>query len=353
MKPLKILLGNNTLSLLAGSETWTYTLALQLKKMGHNVACYSPDLGIIAEKLMEEGVPCYNNVAEESTRPFSYVLEERQDHNYDVIISNHNHIVEYLRSVFPKTPIISTIHGVIHFDTNGKKAPEHPALESGVNQFVAVSEEVRDKLKADYGIDAEIIRNAFDMNKYGMIESPEGKEMRFMINTNYNDSSDPEIMAVREAGKLMGAKVAAVGQNFSQSFDLTRAITDSTVIFGMGRSVLEGMAAGRLAIVHGRWGTGGPITPETVEELRKRNFSGRGSELATPEEIVEMVKKHFNTETLEWSRKYILKDHNILKAAEEYVRIARELLGHSFVRPPAAFNQAVDPEARPFRLAKS
>ena len=35
MKKMKILLGNNTLSILGGSETATYTLAIQLKKMGH------------------------------------------------------------------------------------------------------------------------------------------------------------------------------------------------------------------------------------------------------------------------------------------------------------------------------
>jgi hypothetical protein len=56
MKPLKILLGNNTLSMLAGSETWVYTLAIQLKKMGHEVSCFAGELGIISEELEKQGI---------------------------------------------------------------------------------------------------------------------------------------------------------------------------------------------------------------------------------------------------------------------------------------------------------
>src|SRR5574343_34357 len=114
MKKLKILLGNNTLSFLGGSETWLLTLALQLKEMGHEVVCYSPSLGVISDKLIKEGITCYADLKDEHTvSPFSIVLEEKVEHKYDVIIANHNHIVAHLRNLFPKTPIISTIHGII------------------------------------------------------------------------------------------------------------------------------------------------------------------------------------------------------------------------------------------------
>ena len=53
---MKILIGNQTLSLLAGTETATYTLAKQLKKLGHKVQCFSPELGIISEELEKEGI---------------------------------------------------------------------------------------------------------------------------------------------------------------------------------------------------------------------------------------------------------------------------------------------------------
>ncbi len=357
MKPLKILLGNNTLSLLAGSETWTYTLAVQLKKMGHSVTCFAPELGIISDRLIKEGIPCFDSIDASGVKPFSFILEETVEHKYDVIIANHNNVVEYLRSQFQKTPIISTIHGIIHFmeDDRGNqiKAPEHPALESGVNQFVSVSEEVRDKLKADYGIDSAIIRNFFDISRFNNLRSPsEGSPKQFLINTNYSERNDDLIVAIREAAKHFGAKVTAIGQNFSQSFDITRAINDADVVFGMGRSVLEGVAAGRLGIVHGRWGTGGAICESMIGELRHFNFSGRNSKNKTLDTkgIIDLIERYYSPKFFEWGKDYIAQNHNVVFAAEEYVRLARELTGELILKPKTTGGVASD--IKPFRLAK-
>ena len=352
MKPLKILLGNNTLSLLAGSETWTYTLALQLKAMGHIVHCFSPDLGIIAEKLMDQGIPCFNDLNSSGITPFTFILEETYDHNYDVIIANHNNIVDHLRAQYPKTPIISTVHGIIHFFEDGvTKAPEHPALDAGVAQFVVVSEEVQEKLKNDYGIDSVIIRQPIDIKKYSNLRLPSEKPKQFLVNTNYAGRDSEEIILLREVAKHLGAKLSAVGANFSQQFDLTKSIEDSDVIFGMGRSLLEGVAAGRLGICHGRWGTGGVICEANIEEIRKQNFSGRnsGGNFATKEELIEMIEKYYNPAIMEWGKKYVTENHNIIFAAEEYVRIARELTGEAYSKPGRG--DGVDPLSKPFKLA--
>lgn len=348
MKPLKILLGNNTLSLLAGSETWVYTLAVQLKKMGHNVSCFAGELGIISEELEKQGIHCYSDLSTSNIKQFSPYLEEKIDHDYDVIISNHFHIVEYLRSQFPTKPIISTIHGILHGD--GKEwAPEHPALNSGVAQFISVSEEVQEKLRNDYGLDSIIIRNFFDIEKLGKIKPLSDTPKMFLVNTNYQGKDDEAIVLVKEVAKYFGAKVSAVGMNFIQQFDLTKAIEDADVVFGMGRSVLEGVAAGRLGIVHGRWGTGGPINKENIEEIRHFNFSGRNSEgkLATKDELIDMINYNYPN-TTNWSKEYMAQNHNVILAAEEYVRIARELTGEIYSKP----GNGVDPQAHKFRLAK-
>lgn len=354
MKPLKILLGNNTLSLLAGSETWTYTMALALKALGHDVSCFSPELGIISDKLIEAGIPCYNELYSSSIKPFSFILEEAVDHNYDVIIANHNHIVDYLRSRFPTTPIIATIHGILHKDPKtGALYPEHPSLNAGVNQFVAVSEEIQEKLLNDYGIESTIIRNAFDRKKYVSLRKPNETVKQILVNTNYNGKDDEIISVLREVAKHYGARLSAIGANFSQTFDVTRALEDADVVFGMGRSVLEGLAAGRLAIVHGRWGTGGVICEENANELRTYNFSGRNANgvFATKEEIIAMIDKYYNPVILEWGLEYIAKNHNIVTAAESYLRIARELTGELYSKSEE--NSAVAPDTRPFRLASN
>lgn len=352
MKPLKILLGNNTLALLAGSETWSYTLAIQLKEMGHDVTCFAPELGIISERLLEAGIKSYNNLSVSGAKMFSYVLEEKVDHNYDVIIANHNNVVDYLRSQFPKTPIISTIHGIIHKGENGEIYPEHPALNAGVNQFIAVSEEVQNMLQEEYSIDSVVIRNFFDLKKFKDLRAPATTPQQFLVNTNYMVKEDPAIAVLREVAKHYGARMSAIGMNFAQSENVAKVIEDADVVFGMGRSVLEGVAAGRLGIVHGRWGTGGVVCESMVPELRHFNFSGRNSNgvFATKEEFITLIDRYYNPSALEWGKNYIARDHNVVFAAEEYIRIARELTGQSYIRPTVA--SGVAPDTHKFRLAK-
>lgn len=336
MKPLKILLGNNTLSSLAGSERWTETLAKQLKKVGHIVECFSPELGIIATELEKAEIPSYKDIATSGIKPFSLVLEPPRILEYDIIIANHNHIVDFLRKQFPQTPIISTIHGVLHFeDYKGKdgkpaKAPEHPALTSDVGRFIAVSEEVQDMLRKDYSLDSVIIRNFFDVDHFRAERhiSPD-KPKVLLLNSNYTGKNDKEIQVIREVAEHYGAKVIATGQNFTYATDMKKAIEDADVVFGMGRSVLEGVCAGRLGIVHGRWGTGGVICEENIDELRSCNFSGRnsGGKMMTAEEIICEIDKHYSDKTIGWGMNYIRQEHNVAFAADEYLRIARDLIG--------------------------
>ena len=335
---LRILLGNRTFSLLAGSETWTYTLALQLKKLGHEVHGFSPDLGKVALDLEKEGIPCFNNLSTSGVKPFSFVLEKEYDHDYDVIISNHWHIVEYLRSQYPKTPIISTIHGIIHKVNDGTgnevQAPEHPSMNGGVSQFVAVSEEVKDKLLHDYNIDSFIVRNFFDLKQFKTKKKISQTPKQIMLNSSYLLSDDPAVAVIKEVVKHYGAKLAAVGQNFTMSTDIQKVVESSDIVVGLGRSVLEGVAMGRLGIVHGHWGTGGVIHEGNVEELRSCNFSGRnsGGVMMTAEEMIAEIDKHYNEKTAEWGKDYVAKEHNVVLAADLYVQTARELLGQNIAK---------------------
>ena len=333
MKPLKILLGNNTLSLLAGSETWIKTLALQLKEMGHSVKGFSPNLGIISKELQDKGIPCYPNISISGVQPFSYRFEEKVKHEYDVIIASHYEIVESLRVIFPKTPIISTIHGIMHTMDDGAgnkmKAPEHPA-EAGVNQFVAVSEEVQAFLKEKYNIEAIVIKNFIDLNTFKSKRKASVKKPRsILLNSNYALPKDPDVAVLKNVAKHYGANLVAAGEHFSLFPNMIEAIENSDIVIGMGRSVLEGVAAGRLGIVHGRWGTGGVIHEGNIKELAMVNFSGRnpGGAYYTEEDFIREIDAHYNPENIEWGINYIKREHNVVHAANEIIGIARSLLG--------------------------
>ena len=323
---MRILLGNQTLAMLAGSETWTATLARALKKAGHDVTCFSPVLGIISKSLEKDGIRCIDDVGG-GVRPFSFVLEPSVPEDFDFILSNHHDITTILRDRFPDKTIVSTIHGVLHTmrDQHGNEvpAPEHPAVGKA-DIFVAVSEEVQAKLKADYSLSSAIIRNFFDLSALKAERPPsDGKPKQFLVNTNYAGRDDAEIKVVREVAKHFGAKLAAVGINFTPTDDVRLAIEDADVVFGMGRSVLEGVAMGCLGIVHGRWGTGGVVNEKNVNVLRACNFSGRnsGGDVWSAERMIREIEENYRPETMAWSSAYVAREHSADKAAAEYVML--------------------------------
>lgn len=304
---MKILLGNNTFSILAGSETCYLTLAKELRKE-HIVDAYSPLLGVIAKKMRAEGVNCYSKIP---------------DQKYDVIIASHYHIVDTLRKAYPDTPIISVIHGIIHIVDELQKtwALEHPAINSRVDQYVAVSEETRDKLKEDYNIDAKIIRNFFEIEDCPINDKPK----QILFNSNYTQKDDDYFKTIVEVANHYGASLLAVGDGFFQTPNIKEAIKQSDIVVGMGRSVLEGVAMCKIGVVHGRWGTGGVLSSNNYKELQKANFSGRNNKgkWMTAEEMIAEIDKHYLDNR--WRFEYMSKNHNVKKATKEFIKLIKNL----------------------------
>ncbi|MCU0237362.1 MAG: glycosyltransferase [Acidobacteria bacterium] len=63
--------------------------------------------------------------------------------------------------------------------------------------------------------------------------------------------------------------------------DPARFMDKCDLVLGVGRCVLEAVAAGRPALVLGNEGIGGRVTAENFPVLQATNFSGRGSAVAT------------------------------------------------------------------------
>ena len=306
---MKILIANNTLSILGGSETYYLTLAKELKKQGHNVHGYSPLLGIIARKMRENGIECYSGLPNK---------------NYDAIIASHYHIVDSLREAYPDTPIISVIHSPLHIVDKFKKTwgLEHPAINSRVEQYVAVSEETQEKLKDDYNINAKVIRNFFEIKEYPINNKPK----QILFNSNYTQKKDDYFKTIVKVANHYKAGLLAIGEGFFQTPNVKEAVKQSDIVVGIGRSVLEGVAMGRIGVIHGRWGTGGVISPKSYKELREANFSGRNNQgkWMTAEEIVAEIDKHY--QDTKWRLDYMRENHNVKKAAKTFIDLCNYLV---------------------------
>src|SRR6266403_2031016 len=56
LPPMKILVTNYDLNHYAGTETFIYALSVELRRIGHEVICFSPRLGAVAQRLAAAGI---------------------------------------------------------------------------------------------------------------------------------------------------------------------------------------------------------------------------------------------------------------------------------------------------------
>jgi len=241
----------------------------------------------------------------------------------DLIIASHHKIVEYLKVKFPDVPLISTIHGIIHTLKNATGevwAPEHPSPYA--DKFVAVSEEVQEKLKNDYGYESEIIRNFFEIEP----DRVNFKPKIILFNSNYELRTGEVYKTVKQVAEHYGTLIS-IGTDFTQTPDVKEEIKKADIVIGMGRSVLEGVAMGRLGIVHGRWGTGGVVCEENIKNLQRYNFSGRNNQgkWLSAEEMIREIDKHYTLETFSWQTLYMLANHEVSSAANKFISLYEDL----------------------------
>ncbi len=118
---MRVLLTNNTLDMPAGTEVYTYTLALHFVRLGVQVACVSRHHGLVAKKLRDSGIP---------------VLKSPNDCPFRPDIIHAHHLLESARAFaqFPDVPMILVVHGILPWQ-------EQPlALPPNIVRYIAVSE---------------------------------------------------------------------------------------------------------------------------------------------------------------------------------------------------------------------
>lgn len=253
---MKILLTNHDLSLYAGTETFVYTLAIELQREGHEVVCFSPRLGAVAQRLVSAGVTVTADLA-------------AAPDDVDVIHAHHRYESLLARTRYPDRPMIFTGHGVLPW----QEQPAVAALDA--SRYVAVSEEVRDHLVERHGVPADqvvIVRNGIDLERFRarMPVSPEPRHA--LILSNYMPAR--QRAQVRRVCRAMGITVREAGAG-NALWAVEDEIARADLVFGLGRSALEAMASRRVVLVYDYNGGDGLVTPERFERLRRRNFSGR------------------------------------------------------------------------------
>lgn len=227
---MKILLGCNNFSYLSGSPLYVYTLAYELRQLGHEVTIYSPMVGgVLEEKAGEAGIVT-TTVLDPSIK-------------YDVL-----HLNQTTSRVMLDTyniPAVYTIHSEFPC--------EDPLRDSRISKYIAIRPSIAER----WGIGCEIIYNPIDFRRFHPYPKP-AKELTLFVGTidHLRMQSAQHLMQSGKRCRFVGRKFATWADGldnwFPEAWDIEDHLKDATETAGimLGRTTLEGFACGLPAIIY-------------------------------------------------------------------------------------------------------
>jgi glycosyltransferase involved in cell wall biosynthesis len=296
---MDILVSNHHLGSLGGSETFTYTLALELKRLGHNVTVLTPSPGLVSEKLRVEHGMVVNEISPQ----------------YDLCLLNHNNTVNWVLENLKEQPhskIIQTCHGYI-------PPLEQPQGSKDI-KYVSISKEVQNHLKQK-GLNSEVIHNGIDLERF----KPQGDNSKFNKIYSLSQSDYFNKMLV-EVAQHFNVELAYNNKHKNPIWEIEDKIKDSQLIFGLGRSAYEGLAMGKTVFAaDARNYMGGKmdgiINQNNIEKYLGNNCSGRCMNITpTVETLIKEIENNF---TLDNSSRSIAEEYfDIKKQTQKYLQYA-------------------------------
>ena len=323
---MKILLGTHYLAKTGGTESYTYALAMELQRLGHDVEHFAIVRGGVSSMLEEKGVPFMS-----------------ADH-YDLILANHTTVVEQL---WPYGYVIQTCHGTI-------AELEQPSPYA--DAYVGVSEEVREHLQSKGYKAAAVIANGIDCNRF-CPKRPVSPTLQTVLSLCQSDIANDFI---RRCCQQEGIRFLQSNKFTDNVWAIEDLINESDLVVGLGRSAYDAMACGRCVLVYdfreymGEFLGDGMLTPDSIGHSMLCNCSGRASRLKYDEQAFKREMQKYSPELAAWGREYALEHLNIEVAVRKYLDVYEHTKDRQNGSPCKGFLKRLQEEdSRKIAAAKS
>ena len=293
---MKVLLGNNHLHQMGGTETYVYTLASSLLKLGHEVEIILGDptlQGIMSSKIEGElGIKV------------DYLTGD-----YDVVLLNHKTTLQrfFDLNLSYKSKVFQIIHGLYN-------EAEHPYLGKEI-EYITISEEVHDGIKKSYNKESIVIRNLIDLDLYN--PTPTNPTLKSIYSLSQNDDMNNLLRTICDE---LGLDFSSNNKHSNPTSSVREKIENADLVISLGRGCYEAMAMGKNVLVADMRRdympdfTDGMVNNTSFLNYIKCNCSGRYLKNPTTYEILkneiqkydplqgsknsELVNLHFNAQTL-------------------------------------------------------
>jgi hypothetical protein len=297
---MKILIGNNHLDTMGGSETYTYTLASTLLSLGHSVEIMlgNPNrVGMMSNKIKSE---------------LGVTVEVLSD-NYDIVLLNHNTTVDrfFKFNLNSKTVVHQICHGTIPNE-------EQPYLKHNI-KYISISEEVATHLKTTYSKDSVIVRNLIDVNLYDLTEINETPKKMYSL-----AQSDTMNHILNVICDEMGIEFSCNNKLTNSVLSVVERIRPSDIVVSLGRGCYESMAMGKNVLIldmrpYMPGYMDGMVDNNNFIDFIKNNCSGRFNKIKID---INLIKNEIN----KYDRNQGLKNRNLINEYFNSVDLTKKML---------------------------
>jgi hypothetical protein len=299
---MRILLSFEFLGL-GGTETYTVTVARELERLGHDTAIYTPAGGPMVESARSQGVRVLGR--------------EALPDACELVIASDAATAHELAGRYREAVVVFVAHSVEHM----LQAP--PQLAQCCDTVVVLNDRVRRAVEARaWHAPVVRLRQPIDRMRFSRLGPGRPSARSALMSSNY--VTGPRSMLIEQACRNAGLQLSRIGATHSAMCTPELAIADADVVIGLGRTVLEAMAAGRAAYVYGTLGGDGWITPENYSMIEANGFAGSADERVVIDgERLSDDLKHWNAAMGGLNRDLICAHHDVHEHAVALIDLAR------------------------------
>ncbi len=320
---MKLLLATNHLGL-GGSESYLFTVAEQLDRLGHSAAIFAPEPGAGVEAARERGI--------------AVVDETRLEDDFDAALVQDAGVSLLLADRFPAIPQLF----VAHSESFDLQAP--PQLDGLVGVVLALNDRVADRMRSyATGVEVVRLRQPIDTERFvPQAELPKVPRRALLL----SNTPQADRMGMLEAAcAKAGLELTRVGGLGGDTTDPRPALAGTEIVIGYGRSILEAMACGRAAYVYDWHGGDGWVTTESYPQIEADGIGGR-----TPATTIDATR--LAEDLLRYEASMGPVNHDLVMANHRANVHAQELVGlfGRLASPPPRSRAPLEEMARLVRL---
>jgi hypothetical protein len=253
---MQVLLSSENFDGFSGTETYVLTVAQQLERLGHQASIYTPNAGAIAEFARGEGVRVVGRA--ELPRDCDVVLAQDAATCFELA-----HRYRDAVRVFVAHSRDHALQGV-------------PQLPDVCDAVVVLNDRVRGWIEAQAAHPPLTrLRQPVDIRRFDVPGFARTRPRRVLVSSNYVSGLRAEML--ERACRRRGLEIDWIGVTSRATSSPEGALAEADIVIGLGRSVVEAMAAGRAAYVYGVLGGDGWVTGESYSTLEADGFAGLSS----------------------------------------------------------------------------